>query len=122
MTDNGLAALAAALDAADAALTKNRNSHTARAAAILGERGVFLPDGLPRYIPAGITLPGKSREDYIDEANESLRVLMDEREQDCLTIATLRAALDEALGYLDKISPSGYHVERARAALLSVKI
>jgi len=34
---------------------------------------------------------------------------------------TLRAALDKALGYLDKISPSGYHVEHAREILIMAK-
>jgi hypothetical protein len=35
-------------------------------------------------------------------------------------IARFREAAHEALGYLNKISPSGYHVERARDALLGL--
>ena len=44
MTDNGLAALAAALYAGDDALRSMAEARGA-AAAILGERGLFLPDG-----------------------------------------------------------------------------
>ena len=77
MTDNGLAALAAALHAIHpgprpwvGGLTDDEF-----AAAILGERGVFLPDGMPT--PTAY----------------QKRVVRVARERDA-TIATLRAALD----------------------------
>jgi hypothetical protein len=46
MTDNGLAALAAALDETNTFRILDARGAEAAAAAILGERGVFLPDGL----------------------------------------------------------------------------
>jgi hypothetical protein len=82
MTDNGLAALAAAMELhfrpPDAPPGGSYTMETYRrdAAAILGERGVFLPDGLPDYniaYAAGVE---------------------DGKGEQAAEIATLRAALD----------------------------
>jgi hypothetical protein len=76
MTDNGLAALAERLHP-HTCFDHPDGAHipplcATRAAAILGERGVFLPDGL--------TGEDLRRSDFVDEQ--------------AATIATLRAALD----------------------------
>ena len=83
MTDNGLAALAAALHhyrgtcelwtISEAACPID---HRVDAAAILGEHGVFLPEGLPEIV-----------ENMEDAYHEALALRG-------ATIATLRAALD----------------------------
>jgi len=91
MTDNGLAALAAALHEANIDCDYSRKfdqkvcdggdgPHSIAAAAILGERGVFLPDG--GELPAILNL--------------SVRV-----HDQAATIATLRAALDRVRERVD---------------------
>ena len=83
MTDNGLAALAAALHAlhcGDLIHSAYRHDHDDDAAAILGERGVFLPDGLPHLgtvehgytcgvCPWGRADQPRSLADYVEHMN-----------------------------------------------------
>jgi hypothetical protein len=86
MTDNGLAALAAALENhVPIGLSEVRIAHDRGrcgvecAAAILGERGVFLPDGrITRKV---------------------LRTWQEGAARDEATIATLRAAIEKFLTY-----------------------
>ena len=96
MTDNGHAALAAALHAQmpwryDTYEPEDEigpiNSRL-DAAAILGERGVFLPDGLPHDCQTSIRL-----NQGMAETNERLASEITEQ---AATIATLRAALELA--------------------------
>jgi len=89
MTDNGLAALAAALHAIHpgprpwvGGLTDDEF-----AAAILGERGVFLPDGMP--VPLG-----NLTEEEIVAAFKSGYLVPRPPAEQAATIATLRAAMD----------------------------
>ena len=53
MTDNGLAALAAALHlfGIGCRMADPDDMHPEEAAELLGKRGVFLPDGLPEFKP-----------------------------------------------------------------------
>jgi hypothetical protein len=59
MTDNGLSALAAALrrfpvpETMEELKAATERTYESDAAAILGEHGVFLPDGLPEYVAFG---------------------------------------------------------------------
>jgi hypothetical protein len=85
MTDNGLAALAAALYAGDDALRSMAEARGA-AAAILGERGLFLPDG---HGLCGI--------------QDAMTIT-----EQAATIATLRAALDRLACYADAASDCPY--------------
>jgi hypothetical protein len=107
MTDNGLAALAAALHGLlCGGLTHQLFSHDPFAAAILGERGVFLPDGL-------IT-------------RKVLRTWQEGAARDEATIATLRAALEyirDELGVPDENYPAPVSnaADKARAALATAK-
>ena len=111
MTDNGLAALAAALPLW---MTERGAPDLAEtiAATILGPRGVFLPDGLDAEF------------DFLARINA----------EQALTIATLRAALDAGatlLGYMDygRMRVGGDEANRAylaawraaRAALAAAK-
>jgi len=109
MTDNGLAALAAALapllpqHQEGSGGYPHQSSHRTwtvydfmppdtLAAAILGECGVFLPDGLPPEI-----------EGYYRVLDDAVKMRIEIEEQ-AATIATLRAALDAGatlLGYMD---------------------
>ena len=87
MTDNGLAALAAALQEADDSWNQMESTdgrwRDFIAAAILGERGVFLPDGLPHDCQTSIRL-----NQGMAETNERLASEITEQ---AATIATLRA-------------------------------
>ena len=76
MTDNGLAALAEALVRADYLSPNGYPATDSFAAAILGPRGVFLPEGLPEIV-----------ENMEDAYHEALALRG-------ATIAALRAALD----------------------------
>jgi hypothetical protein len=86
MTDNGLAALAAALYAGDDALRSMAEARGA-AAAILGERGLFLPDG---HGLCGI--------------QDAMTIT-----EQAATIATLRAALDATTEALWDACDCPYH-------------
>ena len=126
MTDNGLAALAAALSAAahdDGRhyWCKDRNDcglygyAEEFAAAILGPRGVFLPDGLDGLIPwTCIYCEGTwSRDEPITVLQDHIRVCDKHplRVADA-TIATLRAALDGLVeagrSYIDAVDADLY--------------
>jgi len=90
MTDNGLAALAAAIK--KACISPDPRSYndtaTAIAAAILGERGVFLADGMP--VPLG-----NLTEEEIVAAFKSGYLVPRPPAEQAAEIATLRAALDD---------------------------
>lgn len=122
MTDNGLAALAAALQHAETPVGATYppiGPYIARAAAILGERGVFLPDGLPESVrdaASRLGIPATARYDdfpvdimrpapFFDDA-EHLPPAKGTRHgpqcsEQAATIATLRAALDGLVFVLD---------------------
>ena len=109
MTDNGRAALAAALvipypddqDAGDCAMCGEPirvESVKEFAAAILGERGVFLPDGLPEVSIKGL-LEDFDGAPYPEDFQRAVAV----READYLgQIATLRVALVREVAELEK--------------------
>jgi hypothetical protein len=99
MTDNGLAALAAALEhegdacsydaATDSLRCPGSEAHIGLARRLLGERGVFLPDGLPEVSIKGL-LEDFDGAPYPEDFQRAVAV----READYLgQIATLRAAL-----------------------------
>jgi len=103
MTDNGLAALAAALHhyrgtcelwtISEAACPID---HRVDAAAILAERGVFLPEGLPEVSIKGL-LEDFDGAPYPEDFQRAVAV----READYLgQIATLRAALEDMVAWL----------------------
>ena len=83
MTDRGLAALAEALVRADYLSPNGYPTTDSFAAAILGEHGVFLPDGL--------TGEDLRRSDFFDEQ--------------ATTIATLRDALGLLVGDIRDVGP-----------------
>ena len=91
MTDNGLAALAEALVRADYLSPNGYPATDSFAAAILGPRGVFLPDGLPEVSIKGL-LEDFDGAPYLEDFQRAVAV----READYLgQIATLRAALED---------------------------
>jgi hypothetical protein len=117
MTDNGLAALAAALhdlaareavgivvenEITDNGITAHSRActpadHEAFAAAILGERGVFLPDGLPEGPQCPWMDTGSDERCGQIEGHEPPHIFAWHRCRAAATdatIATLRAALD----------------------------
>jgi hypothetical protein len=117
MTDNGLAALAAALDQVIDGGFYYRDLYKTRpaedAAAIIGERGVFLPDGLQ------------------GEPTQFAGIVWHERyDAAAATIATLRAALEGLVEAADLVvseygehggPPIGHAVAALRAALAAAK-
>jgi len=135
MTDNGRAALAAALvipypddqDAGDCAMCGEPirvESVKEFAAAILGERGVFLPDGLPEVSIKGL-LEDFDGAPYPEDFQRAVAV----READYLgQIATLRAALDGLVEAGERVLEYG-HIrpfadaarDQLRAALAAAK-
>jgi hypothetical protein len=124
MTDNGLAALAAAMTDLFPAVQRDWWPFTPEqaAAAILGERGVFLPDGHPLGVEDAIA-QGQARiaalNARIVDLNAEVLDRMDQWYRDSLArdelarqqngkIATLRAALDRLACYADAASDCPY--------------
>ena len=122
MTDNGLAALAAAMTDLFPAVQRDWWPFTPEqaAAAILGERGVFLADGHPLGVEDAIA-QGQARiaalNARIVDLNAEVLDRMDQWYRDSLArdelarqqngkIATLRAALEEArLWLMEDVDP-----------------
>jgi hypothetical protein len=120
MTDNGLAALAAALEAPllmrgvrfyGPIPPEPLSDLDMVAAAILGERGVFLPDGLLRvevtsdratcnHIGQAATI--RDLRDKLAVDDEIIPSLGERLETALATIATLRAALDGVQAIIDE--------------------
>jgi hypothetical protein len=126
LDDNGLAALAAAMiesgmirryhDYARLLPTMDQHESDAEiardwAAAILGEHGVYLPDGLTGYVP----------ESEIDRRNWAMSSQAEAYEA---SIATLRAALDglvEAVEDAVRALPAQAPYDNLRAALATAR-
>jgi hypothetical protein len=120
MTDNGLAALAAALRATgpDSPYLDGGEHDRQWAAAIIGERGVFLPDGLPEAYELADVVAQRAigREAQALDDAEWERALETRIDTQTATIATLRAALDGLVAAVSDIA-DGTEGEQTRAHL-----
>jgi len=136
MTDNGLAALAAALErVAMRPSGLSIASYEEHAAAILDPRGVFLPDGHPLGVEEAIA-QGQARIAALDarvvDLNAEVLDRMDQWHRDSLArdelarqqngkIATLRAALEAArLELIQDVDPDAV-IDAIDAALATAK-